>query len=162
MGYQNTTMNKGAKLNKGRTRRYQLWRIWDPKLNFILFVGLNPSTASELEDDRTITRLIDFAERFGYGGFYIGNLFSIRTPKPKILKQKASPIGESNDKNLLAMANKCTDVCFMWGNNGTYKGRDSEVAKVFPNAFCFGHSKEGNPLHPLYLPKETILKPWRK
>lgn len=48
-----------------------------------MFVGLNPSTADETEDDQTIRRCVGFAMDWGYGGLCMGNLFAIRATKPK-------------------------------------------------------------------------------
>ncbi len=36
-------MDKGAQLSPCRTWRYSLWRIWNPSLPVLAFVGLNPS-----------------------------------------------------------------------------------------------------------------------
>ena len=36
---------------------------------------LNPSVGNETCDDKTIKRLIFFTKKFGYGGFYVGNIF---------------------------------------------------------------------------------------
>ena len=58
-------MNKGAKLSDDKLYRYSLWRIWDDKKPYVLFIGLNPSTADETEDDPTIRRCIGFAESWG-------------------------------------------------------------------------------------------------
>ena len=56
-----------------------LSRTWCnlPKLSYIM---LNPSTADEINDDKTIKRLIYFTQKFGYGGFYVGNIYSKITP----------------------------------------------------------------------------------
>ena len=41
---------------------------------------LNPSKADDQLDDKTINRLIFFTKKFGYGGFYVGNLYPKITP----------------------------------------------------------------------------------
>jgi hypothetical protein len=58
-------MEKGAMFTPTREHRYVLWRRWGegPAVNFI---GLNPSTADEQEDDPTIRRCIGFARNWGY------------------------------------------------------------------------------------------------
>ncbi|HHC7270859.1 TPA: DUF1643 domain-containing protein [Vibrio parahaemolyticus] len=67
-------MKKTAKLSDCRTYRYELWRIWDEQKPYAMFVGLNPSTADETEDDPTIRRCIYFAKSWGYGGLCMANL----------------------------------------------------------------------------------------
>jgi len=38
-----------------------------------MIIGLNPSTADENENDPTITRCINFAKSWGYGGVCVTN-----------------------------------------------------------------------------------------
>ena len=73
-------MEKGAVLHRGK--RYQLWRIWDPSLPLVLFILLNPSVGDASQDDPTLRRLVYFAKKFGFGGFYVGNLYTEITPYP--------------------------------------------------------------------------------
>ena len=47
-----------AHFSKNRIYRYALWRTWDESKPKVLFVGLNPSTADEIQDDPTIRRCI--------------------------------------------------------------------------------------------------------
>ncbi len=71
-------MRTDAKLSDCRIYRYALWRIWDDAKPLVMFIGLNPSTADETEDDPTIRRCISFAQNWGYGGLYMANLFVFR------------------------------------------------------------------------------------
>ena len=43
-------MNKGAEFSPCKKYRYKLWRIWDDTLPLVMFIGLNPSTADEIND----------------------------------------------------------------------------------------------------------------
>ncbi len=56
-------MQKDATLSEDRRYRYRLTREWDQEKPKVLFIGLNPSTADEIEDDATIRRCIGFAKR---------------------------------------------------------------------------------------------------
>jgi len=145
--------------------RYSLWRIWDNDKPLILFIGLNPSTADEKSDDKTITKLTKYAKKWGMGGFYIGNLFSFITSKPKILKDelKTEPfliniIGEDNDKHLREMAAKCDKIICMWGNTGALKGRSDTICRLFPKKYCLNTNANGQPTHPLYQPLDLELR----
>ena len=82
----NKNIIRKAKLSDNKKHRYSLKRIWDKDKPKVLFIMLNPSLADNYKDDPTIRRLIKFAKLFGYGGFYVGNLFSYITPYPKELK----------------------------------------------------------------------------
>ncbi len=68
---------------------------------FIVFIGLNPSTADETKDDPTIRRCIGFAKRWGYAAFCMMNLFAYRTRDPFVMKAQEDPVGVENDKYLL-------------------------------------------------------------
>ncbi|MDA8965892.1 DUF1643 domain-containing protein, partial [Pseudomonadales bacterium] len=92
------TIETSADFSPCRTYRYALWRTWDKTEPYVLFLGLNPSTADETENDPTITRCIDFAKQLGFGGLCMANLFAFRATQPKDLKQAKDPVGDANDK----------------------------------------------------------------
>ena len=94
-------MRTNAILSEDRKYRYVLLREWDSQLPKIMFIGLNPSTADENQDDPTIRRCIAFAKSFDYGGFYMLNLFAYRSTSPSKLREVDDPIGEDNDNFLL-------------------------------------------------------------
>jgi hypothetical protein len=79
-------MIKDAVLSECRTYRYALWRIWDQTVPYAMFIGLNPSTADESNDDPTLTRCMGFAKSWGYGGVCMANLFALRSTDPTALK----------------------------------------------------------------------------
>lgn len=152
------TLDCGAKLSPDRLYRYRLWRIWDKSKPLILFIGLNPSTADEWVNDPTIRRCIGFAHDWGYGGMLFGNLFAYRNTYPEQLKIcTVDPIGSDNDIELKAMNAEASKTILCWGNDGTYMGRGAIVMKMFPDAYCFGFTKQGQPKHPLYLPKTVSI-----
>jgi hypothetical protein len=135
--------------------RYALWRIWDRNKPFVMFVGLNPSTADQDKDDPTIRRVKKFAHTFGYGGMYMMNLFAIVTPYPEMLKSCPDPLGSNNDW-LYDISKLCKDVIFCWGSFDV-GDRAQEVIKMFPNALALKINNDGSPGHPLYL--KSDLKP---
>ena len=47
-------MKSSALFSECRTYRYALWRIWDESLESILFIGLNPSTADEIDNEMEV------------------------------------------------------------------------------------------------------------
>lgn len=156
-------MKKGAHFSLDRRYRYLLWRIWDSKKGLICFVGLNPSTANEKENDATIRRLIHFTEQQGYGGFYIVNLFSYRSRDFDDVKSSVSPIGIKTDYYIKKYARKSNLVCLIWGGKGVYLDRDKEVEMLIykeeqaSEIRCLGKTNKGNPKHPLYLPNTTKM-----
>jgi len=157
----NIVMEKGAILSSDRTYRYSLWRIWDKSLPKVLFIMLNPSTADEDEDDKTITRCIGFAKSWGYGGLYVCNLYAFRTKSPKVLKEKSryfDVISKDNFSYLNDAKLGCAEVIFAWGANVlNTKGHLRKVLDLIPNGKCLGKTQNGFPKHPLYLKGD--LKP---
>jgi len=57
----------------------------------VLFVCLNPSIADGEKDDPTVVRMMRFAEAWGYGGFYVGNLFAFVLTDASKLKWTGIP-----------------------------------------------------------------------
>jgi hypothetical protein len=71
------TMKRQSVFSLDRAYRYTLWREWsiqeltltiehdvDPRpMDYVQFIGLNPSTADEVVNDNTLRRCIDFAMR---------------------------------------------------------------------------------------------------
>ena len=51
--------------------RYDLTRVWDRQRPLCLFLMLNPSTADAERSDPTVTRCLNYAHAWGYGGQYI-------------------------------------------------------------------------------------------
>lgn len=146
-------MNKGAVISDDKKYRYQLWREWDGNAPKVAIVGLNPSIADHEIDDPTILRCIDFAKSWGYGGFYIVNLFGFRATDPNELNSQNDPIGVDNDKHLLEVFAKVDKVVCAWGNGGTLMGRNADVLKMIATPYCIQKNTSGEPAHPLYLKK---------
>jgi len=124
-----------------------------------VFIGLNPSTADENVNDRTITRLIKFAYYWGYGGMYMLNIFAFRSTDPKGLTSYPDPVGPDNDKYIHETCKKpyTRKVVAAWGNHGKLFNRAKIVRDNIPNLYCFRVTKQGEPEHPLYLKKDTQL-----
>ena len=115
-----------------------------------MFVGLNPSTADETTDDPTLTRCINYAKSWGYGGVCMANLFAFRATEPVDMKATENPIGAENDKWLKKLAKDAGLVVAAWGNDGSYLGRSKQVIKLIPGLHCIKLNKSGEPAHPLY------------
>ena len=150
-------INKNATFSSCRTYRYSLSRIWDKKKKFVLFIGLNPSTADEKVDDPTIRRCVNYAKNWGYGGFLMVNLFAYRTTLPSKRKKVKYPIGKNNDKYIVKLSKKADITIAAWGNNGKLYSRDKQVLSLVPNLMCLKINKSGQPAHPLYLKKGLKL-----
>lgn len=158
---------KSAVMPADERYRYELWRGWGLSTYlsrvpaYIMFVGLNPSTADAELDDATIRRCVDFAARLDYTRIVMTNLFGFRATQPDDMMLVSDPIGPKNDEHLLALAKNAHRVMACWGAHGTYLGRDEIVTNLLPRMLCLGLTKHGHPKHPLRLSKH-ILPIWYK
>ena len=148
---------KNATFSSCRTYRYSLSRVWDKKKKYVLFIGLNPSTANEEADDPTIRRCVNYAKDWGYGGFMMVNLFAYRTTLPSNLKKVKYPVGSKNDKYIVILSKKADITVAAWGNNGNLYSREKHVLHLVPSLMCLKINKSGQPAHPLYLKKGLKL-----
>lgn len=139
--------------------RYRLSREWIGALRTCCFVMLNPSTADEHGDDPTIRRCLSFALRFDCSRLEVVNLYALRATDPAELWNVEDPVGPENDRHIFIACQTADIVICAWGGNAKSE-RVREVLRLLPeDALCFGHTKTGNPRHPLYLRSDTPLVP---
>lgn len=151
-----TEIAKSAHFSLCRRYRYELWRRWSDGPH-AMFIGLNPSTADETQDDPTIRRCIGFAKDWGFSALCMTNLFAFRATDPAVMKKEANPFGEDNQHHLLRCASGAGIIIAARGVHGTHANGDLVVrdwlSKAGLTLQCLGLSKDGHPRHPLYLPK---------
>lgn len=161
-----------AAFSECMTYRYLLSRSWYPQgKKRLVFVLLNPSTATEETDDPTISRCVKRARDGGYNGVTIINLFAYRATSPEAMKKAAEPTGGYEtihiwQTHLAGVQAGNSDIICGWGRHGSFKRRDEEILGWFahyaiePMALKVG--KDGHPCHPLYLPYSLTAKPMRE
>ncbi len=144
--------------------RYSLTRVWDAAGPRALFIMLNPSTATEIQNDPTIERCERRARVLGFGGFEVANIFAFRATDPRVMRAATDPVGPDNDRLLLAGAARADTVIAAWGVHGAHLGRGVMVAQRLRDAGVVLHqlglTKDGHPRHPLYLPYAAQPAPW--
>ena len=124
---------------------YALCRNWDESKPYAMIIGLNPSTADENENDPTITRCINFAKSWGYGGVCVTNLFALRATVPSDMKTSNDPIGTENDAWLYKLAREAAIIVAARGNDGSYLNRSGEILGALLNLHCIKMNKSGEP-----------------
>lgn len=136
--------------------RYSLTRVWDSGGKRVLFVMLNPSTATEVQNDPTVERCERRARALGYGAFRVTNIFAWRATDPRDMKRAKDPIGPFNDAAITDGAAWADHIIAAWGAHGTHLDRGNAVADDLASLdvplFHLGLTKAGHPKHPLYLP----------
>lgn len=134
--------------------------------NIVMFIGLNPSTATYKKLDPTVTRCANYAKAWGYDGFFMGNIYSYRATEPKNMLSSNEEINEKlNDEILSIFMSKADKVILAYGNL-VKKDRLDEFfilhSKFRDKFYCLKRNKNGSPAHPLYLkadiePTEYII-----
>ena len=162
-------MLRSAKFDEEHKHRYYLSRIWDDSHSKILFIGLNPSKADDVEDDNTVRRLITFSQSWGFGGFYIVNLYSFIATEPEDMirwyymrtNKMQRALFKQNMEYALRYARICSMTAFCWGAGIPNEEASTRYIRTFRDAYCFGHTKDGHPKHPLFLAGNTELIKFR-
>lgn len=135
--------------------RYSLTRIWDRSGTRVHFLMLNPSTATEVQNDPTVERCERRARALGFGSFTVTNIFAWRDTDPKNMKAAADPIGPANDEAILNASRTADKIIAAWGTHGAHLNRGAAVKSLLRDLgkplYHLGLSKAGHPKHPLYI-----------
>jgi hypothetical protein len=143
--------------------RYLLTRCWGdgPKA---LFIMLNPSTATEVQNDPTVERCERRARALGFGAFRVTNIFAFRATDPKVMRAAADPVGPGNDRAILESLPWADQVVCAWGNHGLHLARGDQVMDLLQAAsvplFHLGLTGHNQPRHPLYVGYNQAPQPW--
>ena len=143
-----------------RTWRYSLLRRWANGGDYAMFIGLNPSTADETQDDPTVRRCIRYAQDWGFNALYMTNIFAFRATDPLVMKRFDDPVGPHNDTALIRLAADAGIVIAAWGVHGTHMGRGNSVLRFLHRMHVLKLTKGGHPCHPLYLKADLKPVPW--
>lgn len=146
--------------------RYTLWRdardLMTKRPNdYLMIIGLNPSTATDTVNDNTIRSDIRVTRRLSFGWLLKTNLFALRETLPEQMKQHVAPIGARNDSILLEYAAGAALIICAWGKHGSHLGRAVAVSKLLApfKLHCLRKNLDGSPEHTLYLPA-LEPEPW--
>lgn len=171
----------GAVLSGCGLYRYRLWREipasnWKPgKVQDIVFLMLNPSTADGSADDATIRRCLGFARRENAARIEVVNLFAFRATNPSNLPASFHrAVGPENDAAIRFVISRADLVICAWGafRHPHMDERTSQVAAILDaervdrtarrplSLTCLGKTASGHPRHPVRLAGDTPLVPW--
>ena len=149
--------------------RYTLFRDMKTGTGTVLFVMLNPSIATETQDDPTIRRCKGFVADWGYRHLAVCNLYPFRATKPRDLwradDRRGDENGGENLRRIMHEARYANMVVAAWGANAREAHVvDTTVAaihQVGEPVHMLGLTSKGHPRHPLFVPK--VAKPivWR-
>jgi hypothetical protein len=135
--------------------RYLLTRVWDDTAPRALFVMLNPSTATEVQNDPTVERCERRARALGFGGFRVTNIFAWRETDPKKMRAAADPVGPENDGAIAESCAWADRILAAWGAHGAHLNRGAQVEALLRDTgravHHLGLTQAGHPKHPLYI-----------
>lgn len=144
--------------------RFSLTRVWDPAGPRVLFVMLNPSTATELRNDPSVARCERRARVLGFGAFGVCNIFAWRETDPARMRAVADPVGDGNDAAIRAAGAGADRIVCAWGAHGAHLGRGRTVEALLRATgrplYHLGLTRDGHPRHPLYVAYATEPVPW--
>lgn len=152
---------------------YRTWltRVWGRRpspheflpAHFVLWIGLNPSTADASFNDPTIRREMDFSMAWDHDALVKCNIMDYRATKPAaLLEPGVAPRSRTNLPLIRDIAKQADRIVCAWG---------APHRRLLPFAidveralrddghdlFCLGHTKNGGPRHPLYVLGATPL-----
>ena len=140
--------------------RYTLRREFMFGSGRMVWIMLNPSTATDNANDPTIRRCIGFALAWGYRAMDVGNLSPVRATDPAEIKTLIEP-AHVWSKNLDVIKDVVRDadlVVAAWGVHGEHHDRAKAVvigALEGVDLYCLGKTKDGHPKHPLRVSGKT-------
>lgn len=144
--------------------RYSLTRVWEPAGEKAMFVMLNPSTATEVQNDPTVERCERRARALGFGSFRVTNIFAWRDTDPRAMRAAADPVGADNDAAILDGAAWADRIVAAWGTHGDHLDRGKAVETLLRGAgqplYHLGLTRAGHPRHPLYVAYAQVPEPW--
>lgn len=150
------------------TFRYRLER--DVQLDGIViaYFGVNGSTATATENDQTVRKWIEFTKLNGGRRLIVGNVFGFRAKDVNALASAVDPVGPDNAAHIRSIITDADLLVPCWGSRDKLPSRlrirldkliDILVLSGKP-VKVFGHTRSGDPLHPLWLGYKTPLIPW--
>lgn len=145
----------GAVFSGCRRYRYALERAdWLTGEGTVLFVMLNPSTATETANDPTVTRCIRYAQRWEFNRLLVANIFAFRSTDPKGLLSASDPIGPENNRWIAKLADRADKIICAWGAHATVRTRAPKVLEILRDhgePYALQLTASGFPQHPLYV-----------
>ncbi len=151
---------RGASFSRCGRYRYDLWREWGTGDGTMLWIMLNPSTATIMTDDPTVKGCGKRTRMWGFRRTVVCNLFAYRATDPARLADPKDPVGPENDEYIETWSQKADLIVAAWGTHGRYRQRSFEVLHNLQqlDLKCLGVNDDGTPKHPLYVSHDTQLE----
>jgi hypothetical protein len=133
-------------------------------------IGLNPSTATDDDDDPTVHKESFYTIDWGYAQFIKVNAYAYRATKPADMFEARDRgidiVGPDNDVVIMAAVGLVRQqggrVLVAWGKNIEPK-RQAAVARLLGDvpAYCIKPNKDGTPFHTCYSRNDAKPVVWQ-
>lgn len=162
-------MSASAEFSACGRYRHTLWRTWSAlreEAPFVLWIGLNPSTADATHDDPTIRREINFTRRLGFESMCKVNLADWRATNPRdLFAPGVTPCSPDNIRAITANASVAERVIVAFGAvPPRLRGHAERVVHLLLGQgialWCLGTTQDQSPRHPLYVKADAPLVRW--
>ena len=149
--------------------RYRLDRKIGVALKTVAYIGINPSIANDVDNDRTVNRMLEFAKENGAGKVIVANVFSLVSTDINGLRTDIPLRGNEHDFHFQQIISEADILVPCWGSRAKLRAGNRHLLDNCMNlllssgkpVLCFGKTKSGkDPLHPQRLPSGTKLKEW--
>lgn len=145
--------------------RTLLTREWEGAAlpGYVLWIGMNPSTAAADVDDPTVFKECKFTRRWGYGSYVKCNVMDYRATHPKmLLAEGVEACSAENLPAIVEAARGAAVVVLAYGalhrklaHHGEAVAAALKGEGIRLRALAF--TKAGHPGHPLYLKDDAEL-----
>jgi len=160
-----TTIISSAEFSEDKKYRYWLKRVWDEEKKIGIFIALNPSKATELKSDQTMCNINNLALQWGWGGFYILNLFSFMSTDKKIMLKEVEPIGNKNNEIIKKICSMTDTIVLAWGEEKPMlvKAQANKIKSILvalkKPTYCLLENKTSGYRHPCIIKSEDYKIP---
>ena len=133
---------------------------------YLMFIGMNPSTADATVNDPTCAREWTFTQREGFDAMVKANVGDYRATHPKMLLEPDVVVSSpANLPTIREQARGAARVILCHGklNKALVPAGQALVQALTEDGidlWCFGTNGDGSPKHPLYLKGDTPLVRW--
>lgn len=151
-----------AKFSQCGNYRFYLSRGWGAGPT-IMWLCMNPSSATDLLDDDTSRKLTRHSRRLGYGRMFLLNVMDYRATDPDKLPI-GSEVSEANIQKIRKCAKKANTIVLAFGRLRSKRAwkeyADQAVIACGGGAMFMRvvENKDGSPRHPVMFPTDFQLE----
>ena len=159
-----TIIISSAEFSEDEKYRYWIKRVWDKEKEIGVFIALNPSKATELKSDQTMCNINNLALQWGWGGFYILNLFAFMSTDKQLMYKECNKIDNRNDSTIQKICSEANTIVLAWGEEKPrlVKLQANKIKTILTSlnkeAYCLSKNRRSGYKHPCIIKVEDYKK----